>query len=250
MKIGKMWTPKRDGQEQFVPETLAEAVKMDETGQTTLLDALMDYALRIHKHIKDDITDLAEWVKQPNKPAYSASEITDFPDSMPASDVYAWAKQPNKPSYSWGEIGSKPATFPPAAHDINDHSNWWQRMYPVGCIYMSIVSTSPATLFGGTWAAIPSGRVIRTGSGGTEGGSDTNSGITVTGYAEASTSGSNLVYRYQNTPAWTSQWVVPLGSSGNSGGGSIGTGFSIKGTGSGGSNVPLSYHVYAWRRTA
>lgn len=32
--------------------------------------------------------------------------------------------------------------------------------YPVGAIYMSMVSTSPATLFGGTWSAFASGRVL------------------------------------------------------------------------------------------
>jgi hypothetical protein len=34
----------------------------------------------------------------------------------------------------------------------------WSR--PVGCIYESTVSTSPATLFGGTWSAFGSGRVL------------------------------------------------------------------------------------------
>lgn len=29
--------------------------------------------------------------------------------------------------------------------------NIWETIYPVGAIYMSVVSTSPATLFGGTW---------------------------------------------------------------------------------------------------
>lgn len=32
-------------------------------------------------------------------------------------------------------------------------------VYPVGAIYMSVVNTSPATLFGGTWVAWGSGRV-------------------------------------------------------------------------------------------
>ena len=31
--------------------------------------------------------------------------------------------------------------------------------YPVGAVYISVVSTSPATLFGGTWAAWGAGRV-------------------------------------------------------------------------------------------
>ena len=34
------------------------------------------------------------------------SEITDFPASMPASDVYNWAKQVSKPSYSYSEVGA------------------------------------------------------------------------------------------------------------------------------------------------
>jgi len=33
-------------------------------------------------------------------------------------------------------------------------------VYPVGAIYTSVVSTSPATLFGGTWSAIAAGRVL------------------------------------------------------------------------------------------
>lgn len=39
---------------------------------------------------------------------HTKSQITDFPTSMPASDVYSWAKQAQKPAYSWSEISSKP----------------------------------------------------------------------------------------------------------------------------------------------
>nr|DAE00175.1 MAG TPA: hypothetical protein [Ackermannviridae sp. ctClB2] len=39
---------------------------------------------------------------------HTKSQITDFPTSMPASDVYNWAKQAQKPAYSWSEISSKP----------------------------------------------------------------------------------------------------------------------------------------------
>ena len=34
------------------------------------------------------------------------------------------------------------------------------KMYPVGAIYASTVSTNPGTLFGGTWEALPAGRVL------------------------------------------------------------------------------------------
>lgn len=34
-------------------------------------------------------------------------------------------------------------------------------VYPIGCIYQSVVSTSPATLFGmGTWVALGAGKVL------------------------------------------------------------------------------------------
>ena len=39
---------------------------------------------------------------------HTKSQITNFPTSMPASDVYSWAKQAQKPAYSWSEISSKP----------------------------------------------------------------------------------------------------------------------------------------------
>lgn len=42
---------------------------------------------------------------------HTKSQITDFPTSMPASDVYSWAKQSNKPSYTINEIsGNLPAS--------------------------------------------------------------------------------------------------------------------------------------------
>ncbi|WP_125143672.1 pyocin knob domain-containing protein [Clostridium transplantifaecale] len=44
------------------------------------------------------------------------NQITDFPSSMPASDVPAWAKAASKPSYGWTEISGKPGAFTPAAH--------------------------------------------------------------------------------------------------------------------------------------
>ncbi len=50
---------------------------------------------------------------------HTKEQITDFPASMPASDVYAWAKAQTKPGYVWNEIGFKPNTFPPSAHSHN-----------------------------------------------------------------------------------------------------------------------------------
>ena len=52
----------------------------------------------------------------PSSHTHTKSQITDFPSSMPASDVYAWAKASSKPSYSWSEITGKPSTFTPSSH--------------------------------------------------------------------------------------------------------------------------------------
>lgn len=52
-------------------------------------------------------------------PSITKSKISDFPSSLPASDVYAWAKASTKPSYSWNEITGKPGTFAPASHTHN-----------------------------------------------------------------------------------------------------------------------------------
>lgn len=64
---------------------------------------------------------------------HTKSQITDFPSSLPASDVYAWAKAPSKPSYSWSEITSKPSTFTPSSHthplsDISDLQASWDAL--------------------------------------------------------------------------------------------------------------------------
>lgn len=69
----------------------------------------------------------------PSSHTHTRSQITDFPSSMPASDVYAWAKAPSKPSYSWSEITSKPSTFTPSSHthplsDISDLQASWDAL--------------------------------------------------------------------------------------------------------------------------
>ena len=51
---------------------------------------------------------------------HTKSQITDFPTSLPASDVSAWAKAANKPSYGWSEINDKPSTFAPSSHTHDD----------------------------------------------------------------------------------------------------------------------------------
>ena len=41
---------------------------------------------------------------------HTKAQITDFPSSMPASDVYAWAKAATKPTYTASEVGAAAAS--------------------------------------------------------------------------------------------------------------------------------------------
>ena len=52
----------------------------------------------------------------PKAHTHKKSDITDFPTSLPASDVYGWAKASSKPTYAWSEIANKPSTFAPSSH--------------------------------------------------------------------------------------------------------------------------------------
>lgn len=70
---------------------MAEAKFLDIVGLTHLFEKINTKFSKIgHKHSK--------------------SQITDFPTSMPASDVYSWAKASSKPSYSANEVGAVPTS--------------------------------------------------------------------------------------------------------------------------------------------
>lgn len=91
-----------DGREIWVYHVTADdgeyawnGTEWEEFGSTIVLtwDAIQNkpttFTPSAHEHVKED--------------------ITDFPDSMPASDVYDWAKQPTKPAYTPSEVGAAPS---------------------------------------------------------------------------------------------------------------------------------------------
>ena len=51
---------------------------------------------------------------------HTKNQITDFPTSMPASDVSAWAKAATKPTYTASEVGAAPASH---THAISEVTN-------------------------------------------------------------------------------------------------------------------------------
>ena len=123
--------------------------------------------------------------------------------------------------------------------------------YPVGSIYISYASTSPATLFGGTWSALPTGNFLRIGTGGTTGGSDTHVHDLSPGYAKIGYLTQNYLHlktRYVATGAAYHVYIsgTTYTASSNIGG----SGTDLAGDTASASNVPAYYEVYAWRRTA
>ena len=118
-----------------------------------------DYSDAEKKKVAEHIADTASHVTTTEKETWNGkangththnkSQITDFPTSMPASDVYSWAKASSKPSYTksevglgnvdntadadksvkyatsagsanavaWGNVSGKPSSFTPASHN-------------------------------------------------------------------------------------------------------------------------------------
>ena len=56
--------------------------------------------------------------KAPKEHTHTKEQITNFPTSLPASDVYNWAKQANKPSYTHNEVGAAASSHNHSATNI------------------------------------------------------------------------------------------------------------------------------------
>ena len=58
--------------------------------------------------------------------SHTVSNISDFPTSLPASDVSEWAKSPTKPTYTASEVGALPntTTIPTKTSQLTNDSNF------------------------------------------------------------------------------------------------------------------------------
>ena len=123
-------------------------------------------------------------------------------------------------------------------------------VYPVGAIYMSVSSTSPASLFGGTWEQIQDRFLLAAGSSYTAGNTGGEATHTLTknempthsheiysGYGDVVSNVSDA-YRYQTWGSSDRGWKT----------GNLGT--SNIGGGKAHNNMPPYLVVYMWKRTA
>ena len=130
-------------------------------------------------------------------------------------------------------------------------ANFLSAVYPIGAIYTSVVSTSPATLFGfGTWSAFGAGRVLV----GIDAGQTEFDVVEETGGAKTHT------LQTTEIPAHTHVINVPSSASGGTlkialdtnASGAQDSGSVTGSTGGGGAHNNLQPYivVYMWKRTA
>lgn len=136
------------------------------------------------------------------------------------------------------------------------------KVYPIGSIYMSVVNTSPATLFGGTWVAI-TGYYLYAGTGGTTAGSNTSGGSSNANSGSTAITVAQMPSHYHLIKrGWGENTSSPLKIFADI---TLNYANSIEtmqtdsaGSGEGHTHTiahthsiePLRYEVYVWRRTA
>ncbi len=133
----------------------------------------------------------------------------------------------------------------------NTNTTWyaWQRLapladiYPVGAVYIAYTSTSPASLFGGTWTAI-TGRFPYFNAGTATGGSNTHK-LTEN---EMPSHRHNLNWYYGGSGGFALGFLYNGAS--NSMVGSDPAPMHNTGGGAAHNNMPAYQTLYAWRRTA
>lgn len=129
------------------------------------------------------------------------------------------------------------------------------RMYPVDSIYISANSTSPASLYGGSWERYAQGRVMVSASdtdsdftAGTTGGEKTHNHNPGTLSAQVSLSGQNTVVRRVSIPSFKGD-VRRIGDV-YAGSFDAAWGAAIVGHSDSASSMEPYVAVYIWRRTA
>lgn len=83
---------------------------------------------------------------------HTKSDITDFPTSMPASDVSAWAKASTKPTYTYSEVGAAAASHNHSATEITSGTLASDRLPTAGSTLGGVKTTSTVTSTSGLTA--------------------------------------------------------------------------------------------------
>lgn len=124
--------------------------------------------------------------------------------------------------------------------------------YPVGSIYMSVNSTNPGELFGGTWEQIQGRFLLGQGSGYSAGaiGGEANHALTVNEMPSHYHAYATYQNGYPSNHTGDSDYITPVGRVPYSSGVYSGTESSPTGGGFAHNNMPPYLVVYIWKRTA
>ena len=129
--------------------------------------------------------------------------------------------------------------------------NIFDKIYPVGAIYISTNNTSPATLFGGIWVQIKDTFLLAAGdtyAASSTGGASTHYHGLGSGFAQANLNGNVIRFNELSDKYWTA----------NARTGGVGYvseyvdqswGWALGGTTDSSSNMPPYLAVYIWKRT-
>lgn len=129
------------------PTTQADLQELMKNNNT-ILECLVDGLWQPEKEMK-----LNQIIRSPNMPANTVAKVT--------SVGVTGTTEPEWPETVDTTVSDGSVTFTMSSQQADiKKTTIIDLIYPVGSIYMSVNSTSPADLFGGTWEAMPAGRVL------------------------------------------------------------------------------------------
>lgn len=132
-------------------------------------------------------------------------------------------------------------------------NSMWSRIYPIGSIYISANSTSPATLFGGTWVQIKDTFLLAAGTTYTAGttGGEAEHTLTVDELPENIGTFRTLSWNSDNAATGAFSMTEQLADRADTTGNLYGTAqYKLSGGGHAHNNMPPYLAVYMWKRIA
>lgn len=132
---------------------------------------------------------------------------------------------------------------------MNEHSTGID--FPIGYIYISTDSTSPASLFGGSWTPIKDTFLLTAGdtyNAGDSGGSSTHNHGLSAGYTMVNASGGSLWFHERQTASWSANALRTLTMA--TGTSTQSWGWQLGGNTDNSSTLPPYTVVYAWQKVA
>ena len=135
------------GSGETTPTTQADLQELMKNNNT-ILECLVDGLWQPEKEMK-----LNQIIRSPNMPPNTVAKVT--------SAGTTGTTEPEWPETVDATVSDGSVTFTMSSQQTDiKKTTIIDLIYPIGSIYMSVNSTSPADLFGGTWDAMPAGRVL------------------------------------------------------------------------------------------